>query len=119
MAQDRPREAQEAPRQAQEGSNMAPKWLKMGPREAQESPAGSPRSPREAKRELKRGQKAAQERTKTPTAARVTCFQKRRKNQKNSVFFNVLGATGMPRAVQDGSIRAEDGFKRAEDVLEI
>ena len=42
-----------------------------------------------------------------------------KKTNENTVFFNVLGATGMPRAVQDGSIRAEDGFKRAEDVLEI
>ena len=91
MAQDRPREAQEAPRQAQKGSNMASKWLKMGPREAQESPAGSPRNPREAKRELKRGQKATQERTKTPTAARVTRFQKRRKNQRKYCIFQCFG----------------------------
>ena len=116
MAQDRPREAQEAPRQAQESSNMAPKWLKMGPREAQESPAGSPRSPRKPKREVKRGHKAAQERTKTPTAATITRFKK---TSYNTVFFNVLGPTSMPRAVQDRSIRAEDGFKRAEDALEI
>ena len=77
-------------RRRQDRTKQAPKLPKMGPREAQESPKGSPRSPREAKRELKRGQKAAQERTKTPTAARVTRFQKRCKKLTKIMYFSMF-----------------------------